>query len=170
MSAPTLLIDGYNLLHAAGMAQREYRPGDLLRCRTRLLRLLHCKLSAAEIKGTTVVFDARDPPPDRPAQVVVSGIRVLFASAGGDADALIQEWLFRHPAPRRVALVSSDRALQRAARSAGSNFLGSHEFLDDLDRRRGSRSTARGRSSRARDDEKPAHHASPSQTAYWLKI
>jgi predicted RNA-binding protein with PIN domain len=170
MSAPILVIDGYNLLHAAGMAQREYRPGDLLRCRTRLLKLLHGKLSAAEIKGTTVVFDARDPPPDRPAQVVVSGIRVLFAKAGGDADALIQDWLFHHPAPRRVTLVSSDRALQRAARSSGAKFIGSHEFLDDLGRRRGPSSAISGRSSQARDDEKPAHHASPSQTAYWLKV
>ncbi len=90
MSAGILLIDGYNLLHAAGMGQSNYRPGDLLRCRMRLLRFLLSKLSAAEIKGTTVVFDARDPPPDRPAEVVVSGIRVLFANPGGDADVMIQ--------------------------------------------------------------------------------
>jgi len=57
MSAGLLLIDGYNLLYAAGMAQNDYRPGDLLRCRTALLRFLLGKLSAAEIKGTTVVFD-----------------------------------------------------------------------------------------------------------------
>ncbi len=116
MSAGILLIDGYNLLHAARMAQSSYRPGDLFRCRTRLLKFLLDKLSAAQIKATTVVFDARDPPPDRPAQIVVSGIRVLFANPGGDADVLIQNWLSRHPSPRRVSLVSSDRVLQRAAR------------------------------------------------------
>src|SRR5690349_20885382 len=46
MSAGILLIDGYNLLHAAGMAQHDYGPGDLLRCRTRLLKWLLEKLSA----------------------------------------------------------------------------------------------------------------------------
>ena len=115
MSAGILLIDGYNLLHAAGMGQKDYRPGDLLRCRTRLLKFLLGKLSAAEIHATTVVFDARDPPPDRPAQVVVSGIRILFANPGGDADELIRNWLAHHPTPRRVTLVSGDRELQRAA-------------------------------------------------------
>ncbi len=137
MSAGILLIDGYNLMHAAGMAQHDYKPGELLKCRTQLLRYLLGKLSAAEIRGTTIVFDARDPPPDRPAQVVVSGLKVLFANPGGDADVVIQEWLARHPSPRRVTLVSSDRVLQRAARGCRSKFIGSDEFLHEMERRRG---------------------------------
>jgi predicted RNA-binding protein with PIN domain len=169
MSAGLLLIDGYNLLHAAGMAQSDYRPGDLLRCRTRLLKLLLSKLTAAEIEGTTVVFDARDPPPDRPAQVVVSGIRVLFANPGGDADVLIQRWLERHPSPRRVTLVSSDRLLQRAARSCGSKFIGSEDFVHDLEQRGAKRAAGRDEK-RATDESKPAAHASAEQTAYWLKV
>lgn len=175
MSAGILLIDGYNLMHAAGMAQRDYKPGELFKCRTKLLRFLLGKLSAAEVREATVVFDARDPPPDRPAQVVISGLKVLFANPGGDADVLIQQWLARHPSPQRVTLVSSDRVLQRAARGCRSKFLGSDEFLHDLERRR----TPRGRSDSSPanslrsppfDDSKPAAHLSASQTAYWLKI
>ncbi len=169
MSAGILLIDGYNLLHAAGMGQSDYGPGDLLRCRMRLLRFLLSKLSAAEIKGTTVVFDARDPPPDRPAEVIVSGLRVLFANPGGDADALIQNWLTRHPSPRRLTLVSSDRVLQRTARNCGAKFIGSEDFVHDLERRRASRTAERGRTAIA-DDSKPAPLASAEQTAYWLKV
>ena len=175
MSAGILLIDGYNLMHAGGMAQRDYKPGDLLKCRTKLLRYLLGKLSAAEIRNTTIVFDARDPPPDRPAQVVVSGLKVLFANPGGDADVVIQEWLARHSSPRRVTLVSSDRVLQRAARGCRSKFVGSDEFLHDLERRR----ARQGRSDSTRadstpgaraDDSKPAAHLSASDTAYWLKL
>jgi hypothetical protein len=169
MSAGILLIDGYNLLHAAGMAQSIYRRGDLLRCRTRLLKFLLDKLTAAEIQGTTVIFDARDPPPDRPTQVVVSGIRVLFANPGGDADVLIQSWLARHPAPRRVTLVSSDRLLQRAARSGGSKFVGSEDFVRELERRHVACGPRRGATA-PDDDAKPATQASADQTAYWLKI
>lgn len=168
MSAPILLIDGYNLLHAAGLAQSEYRPGDLLRCRTRLLKLLLGKLSSAEIQTTTIVFDARDPPPDRPARVVISGITVLFANPGGDADRLIQEWLARHPTPRRVILVSGDKLLQRAARSCGAKFVGSHDFLQDLDRRRSA--VVRGTRADPELDEKPGSQLSEAQTAYWLNI
>jgi len=170
MSAGILLIDGYNLLHAAGMGQTDYRPGDLLRCRTRLLRFLLDRLSAAEIKATTVVFDARDPPPDRPAQIVISGIRVLFANPGGDADVLIQKWLTHHPSPRRVTLVSSDRVLQRAARSSGAKFVGSEDFVDTLERRNGSSTTSRRSSSKSDDDATRERHASAEQVGYWLKV
>jgi len=165
-----VLVDGYNLLHAAGMAQSVYRPGDLLRCRTRLLKFLLAKLSAAEIKAATIVFDARDPPPDRPAQVVVSGLKVLFANPGGDADVLIQEWLSRHPTPRRVTLVSSDRELQRAARGCGSKFIGSGDFFHDLERRRSSAGRRTGSTPGGDTEEKPAAHLTASQTAYWLKV
>ncbi len=170
MSAGILLIDGYNLLHAAGMGQRDYRPGDLLHCRFRLLELLRNKLSAAEIRATTVVFDARDPPPDRPAQVVISGIRVLFANPGGDADELIRNWLAHHPTPRRVTLVSGDRELQRAARSTGAKFVGSREFVEKIDRRKGPGAAGRTRSSESDDNTLREKHASVEQTAYWLKV
>jgi hypothetical protein len=171
MSAGILLIDGYNLLHAAGMAQHDYRPGDLLRCRMRLLKWLLEKLSAAEIRTATVVFDARDPPPDRPAQVVVSGLKVLFANPEGDADVFIQNWLTRHPSPRRVTLVSGDRALQRAARGCGSKSVSSIDFFRDLERRRNARSVRGGTAKApADDDSKPAGTVSASQMAHWLKI
>jgi predicted RNA-binding protein with PIN domain len=169
MSAGLLLIDGYNLLHAAGMAQSNYRRGDLLRCRTRLLRFLLSNLTPAEICGTTVIFDAREPPPDRPASLVVSGIRVLFANPGGDADVLIQSWLERHPTPRRVTLVSSDRLLQRAARSRGSKFIGSEDFVHDLEARRTASLSQRG-AAEMTDASKPRPQASAEQTAYWLKV
>src|SRR5437868_5530965 len=100
MPARFLLIDGYNLLHAAGMGRSEYGPGDLQRCRERLLRYLAGKLSAAEIARATVVFDARDPPPDRPSRQTVRGIKVVFANPGGDADVVIQDWLSHHSSPK----------------------------------------------------------------------
>ena len=51
MSARILLIDGYNLLHAAGMGKHDYRPGELLRCRVKLLRYLLDKMSIAEVRA-----------------------------------------------------------------------------------------------------------------------
>ena len=65
MATPFHIIDGYNLLHAAGLGRPTYGPGDLERCRNRLLSFLRTHLRAAERARTTVVFDARDAPPDR---------------------------------------------------------------------------------------------------------
>lgn len=171
MSARTLLIDGYNLLHAAGWGQSEYRPGDLLRCRLKLMRHLLSRLSAAEVQKTTIIFDARDPPPDRPARAIVSGLTVLFANPGGDADVAIKNWLATHSSPRQVTLVSSDRELQRAARQCGARFSGSDDFLVDLDRRRGPRRAAHEKKSPSRtDDSKPSPRVTASETAHWLKV
>jgi predicted RNA-binding protein with PIN domain len=167
MSARILLIDGYNLLYAAGMGQRDYKPGDLLRCRTLLQKYLLAKLSRAEVRAATLIYDARHPPPDRPSESVVSGLKVLFANPGGDADVMIQQWLSRHPTPRRVTLVSSDRALQRSARASGAKFVRSEAFLVELERRR----TKTGKQSPDADqDSKPATQPGDVQTAYWLEV
>jgi len=71
-----------------------------------------------------------------------------------------------------VTLVSSDRVLQRAARGCRSKFIGSDEFLHELERRREPRGRAQSTSAHSKhtDDAKPATHLSASQTAYWLKI
>ena len=45
---PRLLIDGYNLLHAAGLARRRYGRDGLERSRNRLLDLLAGLLTDAE--------------------------------------------------------------------------------------------------------------------------
>ncbi len=59
---PYLMIDGYNLLHAAGLARRRYGPGQLERCRAQLLAWLAKHLTDGERERTTVVFDAAEAP------------------------------------------------------------------------------------------------------------
>ncbi len=56
---PRLIIDGYNLMHAAGLALRSYGPGELEACRQRLLQLLSDRLPLTQRRRTRVVFDAR---------------------------------------------------------------------------------------------------------------
>ncbi|MBS0262597.1 MAG: NYN domain-containing protein [Planctomycetes bacterium] len=165
MSARNLLIDGYNLLHAAGMGKLDYQPGELLRCRTRLLRLLLDRLTIAEIRAATLIFDARDPPPDRPSEFTVSGLKVRFANPGGDADVMIRNWLAVHHTPRHVTLISSDKELQRAARACGARFKSSQAFLADLETRRQGKRAGRPSDS---DDDKPDFSLAGGQANYWL--
>lgn len=136
MSARFLLIDGYNLMHAAGMGRLNYGPGDLQRCRERLLRFLLSRLTPAEVARATIVFDARDPPPGAQSRQVFSGLKVAFANPGGDADAFIQELIEEHSAPKRVLLVSSDHQLQRVARRRRAEFVDSETFFELQERRR----------------------------------
>ena len=170
MSARFLIIDGYNLLHAAGMAQRDYAQGDLQRCRTRLIRFLMSKLSPAELNRATLVFDARVPPPDRPSEFRISGMCVLFANPGGDADEMIENLLASHSSPSRVTLISSDRRLQTAARRRHARPVASETFFDQMSERE--RPAPRGELSGKDpyDDIKQGPALTTGEVAIWQKV
>ena len=78
MSSPFLIIDGYNLMHEAGLARATYAPGDLARLRHELLVKLARRLTIEERKRCTVVFDAIDAPANLPGRFIHDGINVLF--------------------------------------------------------------------------------------------
>jgi predicted RNA-binding protein with PIN domain len=128
-----LLIDGYNLLHAAGLALPRYGPGDLHRRRARLLQKLGELLDQEVQARTTVVFDARRDPPESAPPQTERLIRVVFAPAPLEADDLIEQLLARHSAPRQLLVVSSDRRLRRAAQRRGATSLTSEAFLDQIE-------------------------------------
>ncbi len=132
---PFLIIDGYNLLHAAGLARRRYGPGQLQRCRAQLLAYLAKHLTGAERERATIVFDAAEAPPGLPRQLTAAGIAVRFAAPGKDADDTIEELIAAHSAPRQIRLVSSDHRLQRSAQKRRGNFTDSEDFVQELDRR-----------------------------------
>jgi uncharacterized protein len=130
-----LIIDGYNLMHARGLARRTYGPGQLQRCRSRLLRYLALHLARPERERTTIVFDAADAPLDLPRRGTADGMTVCFASPGKEADDTIEELIAAHSAPRQIRLVSSDHRLQRSVRRRRGAFVDSEEFVAELDRR-----------------------------------
>ena len=136
MASTDLLIDGYNLLHAAGLGRARYGPGDLQRARQALLRKLFELLTPAEIARTAVVFDARQPPPHLPPHWYINGLRVVYARPHGDADLLLEQLIDEHSHPRQLTVVSSDHRLHRAAKSRRAAATDSAEFLQFLEHRR----------------------------------
>lgn len=132
MATPFLLIDGYNLLHAAGLARVRYAPGDLERARRRLLAMLAEKLTPAEKLRCTVVFDAHDAPFNDARESRVHDVAVLFAPQGGDADTQIEELLEKHPAAKQTLVISGDHRLHKAARRRGATPMDSEPFWEQL--------------------------------------
>lgn len=112
----SLLIDGYNLLHATGIFGRGPAPGSLQRSRQALLNFLAASLPAEEVARTVVVFDAAEAPPGLPRMVQHGGLTVRYAERDREADDLIEELIKADSAPRKLTVVSSDHRLQRAAR------------------------------------------------------
>lgn len=133
----SLLIDGYNLLNAAGIIGKGIGPGGLERSRLALLNFLAESLDPADVPQTTVVFDAHSPPPGLPRAVEHRGLTVRFSSGYTDADSLIEELIRTDSSPRRLRVVSSDHRLQRAARRRKAHAVDSDVwYAETIDRRR----------------------------------
>lgn len=155
----TIVIDGYNLLHASGILGRGVGPGGLERSRAALLNFLAESLEPKEISATVVVFDARDAPPGLPRTVKHRGLTVRFAEPGGDADTLIEAIIRGDSSPRRLVVVSSDHRLHRAARRRRATPIDSDVWFAQLQVRDGSAGAALA-------SQKPA--PTPELTDSWL--
>jgi predicted RNA-binding protein with PIN domain len=135
MGVPFLLIDGYNLLHAAGLARVRYAPGDLERARHRLLAMICEKLSPVEQMRCTVVFDSGLGAPDAARERRHHEVRVLFAPQGFEADDLIEQLIAQHPAAKQLIVVSGDHRLHKAALRKGARPIDSDPFWEHLQSR-----------------------------------
>jgi predicted RNA-binding protein with PIN domain len=159
----TLLIDGYNLLHASGILGRGIGPGSLERSRNALLNFLVESLDERELPRTTVVFDAREAPPGLPRIVQHRGLTVRFAEPGSDADQVIEELVKANSSPRRLTVVSSDHRLHRAARRRKAKAIDSDQWYAQ---------TIRQRIERFRHKSaglKPTGDPSEFEVRFWLR-
>jgi uncharacterized protein len=158
-----LLIDGYNLLHVTGIFGTGHDLTALHRSRQALLNFLAAAIEPRQRDQTTIVFDAAGAPPGLPRTVVHQGMTVCFARGFPDADAMIEQLLEEHTAPRSLLVVSSDHRVQRAARHRGAKTIDSGPWYAEL-------LAARRASGTPVDNvpAKPTGELSPDEIAYWL--
>lgn len=130
------IIDGYNLMHAAGLARGKLVGKQLEAARLRLMQRLAYQMTKEERSGTTVVFDAKAMLEVSTQDELIEGIRVRYPEPGHEADELIEHMIAVDPQPRKLRIVSSDRRLHRAARERMAVSIPSDRFLDELDARR----------------------------------
>jgi len=129
---PTLLIDGYNVMHALGYLSQRTPANQLESARRRFLDFLAERVAGRNV-NCAVVFDAANAPAHVLAEIEYKGLTV-YSAKRQEADDLIEDLIRRHSAPKQLLVVSNDRRLRRAAERRGSMALGSTELLDWLDR------------------------------------
>ncbi|MDB5311401.1 MAG: YacP-like domain protein [Gemmataceae bacterium] len=156
----TFLIDGYNLLHAVGLASRRFPPKGLERARTRFLDWLADAMRERD-DILRVVFDAQNGPLPS-SEYGHRGVRVRFAYRQ-TADELIDEMIHAVPHPARVTVVSNDGQVQDAGRRRGCPVLTCQEFVDWLI------DDHPGAGPPPPEDDKPAAAATPAEMAAWLE-
>jgi predicted RNA-binding protein with PIN domain len=126
-----LLIDGYNLSQPIAPS-RNPDPRWLEKNRNVLLRDLTAHLSEPVRKKTCVVFDAANPPKNRPDRFTHNEMDVRFAVGYPTADDLLEEIIRAHHTPKRLMVVSSDHRVQTAAQRRNARFFDSEPWIDDL--------------------------------------
>lgn len=127
-----LLIDAYNLLHQSDAMQRGRGEGWLAKARDRLVSRLAEHLGPELSRQTCLVFDSRDAPSHLPSEFVRESIELRFAVDHDEADDLLEEIIARHPAPKRLMVISSDHRVQRAASRRGAKFVDSDQWYAAL--------------------------------------
>jgi predicted RNA-binding protein with PIN domain len=129
------LIDGYNLLHAWGLAPpRGARAGQLERARLNLLDRLRQAPGTAGA-SLTVIFDAAGAPAGAAAEHDYHGIRVAFAH-DGSADDRIEDLVHRESRPHELTVVSDDHRLRLAAQRHHCKVRRCLDFIEQVQRPR----------------------------------
>ena len=124
----SLIIDGYNLLHASGVFGAVRGPRGFEASRVALLDML-VDVLGERAAGALVVFDAAHAPDGLPGRVVHGDLRVWFAREYPDADTLIEKLVAEDTAPGHLVVVSSDRRVQAAARRRRAKAVSCEDWL-----------------------------------------
>jgi predicted RNA-binding protein with PIN domain len=124
------LIDGYNVMHAAGLLGPKLSREGFRRARRRFLDGLADALPVEREGDVTVVFDASVPPGDFPLSSTYRGIRVVFALGDEDADSRIEYMLGHDSNPKSLTVVSSDNRIRQAASRRRARPLTADAFWD----------------------------------------
>ena len=150
------LIDGNNLFHAARACGPRSAVGRVELCRL----LANWKHTRSD--ELTVVFDGPPPAGEVAKQMARSGICVRF-SGSRSADEVIEDELASASAPGRITVVTTDRAIQHAARYRRARCIDSEVFVLELYHR-----------PKVSKDEKPPIPEKPvelseAETQQWLE-
>lgn len=152
-----LIIDTYNALHVTGVLPPELAVGDP--------EALASLIASSRFGGDAVwlVCDGVPRAASRAGRIVIEG-----AGPGRSADDHIAAFLDRSSAPRRLTVVTSDRAIQRKAKSRGADWMKSEEFLAIL-----AEDARRARPSRGRPAPPSPRRSVPldaREVAGWMKL
>ena len=119
-----VVIDGYNLLHAA----RGLEGGSQLGRRQLCEMVATWSRRAGE--PALLVFDGAQPSDALASQLHAEGVDVVYSGAERTADEVIAEQIRASSAPRRLIVISTDRAIRQEARRRRCRHATSADFLE----------------------------------------
>jgi len=152
-----LIIDGHNLLWAvqkAGEGAESISDIQLCRIVGRYLKQIG--------ESGEIIFDGTGPT-DKSGFDNITNLQVLFVGGATDADTVIEQKIKICTAPRRLAVVSSDRRLRKAAQTRKSAAVKSEVFWNDVAKQL-------SRKKAAKEPAQKRLGLTESETQQWLKF
>ena len=164
-----LLIDGYNLLHASGVASAARGRTALERSRLGLLNFLSEAIPWETVETATIVFDAAGAPSGLPDRITYRGLDVQFARHYRDADELLEALIAQHTSPRRLTVVSSDHRVQRAAKRRRARAIDADVWYEQTRQEYQSRAADRKKQTTDPGEDRPSVMVdNDAQVREWL--
>ena len=152
-----VIIDGHNLLHAI----LKTGGGSEAISDVGLCRIIGSYFKLTGQKGE-IIFDGTGPS-DKSGFDYINSLEVFFAGLGTDTDTIIEDKIGASTAPKRLAIVSSDRRLRKAARARKATSVKSEVFWNNIQKQL----------NRKRANKEPMakrQGLSESETKKWLEI
>lgn len=132
MSAPGLIVDGYNVLHAWGWMPRGRGP-NMGVARGRLVEALSA-IHGAEGLSVCVVFDGRGKRADTDGAESGHGVDVVFAAKGQTADGFIERAVAGADNPAACVVVTADAAERETVLALGAACVLPDDLLSWVER------------------------------------
>ncbi len=126
------IIDGYNIIYALGLLNKNAGEGRLEDARNNLLTYLSESFGDRSAR-VTVVFDSKRSPRGKEREQIVSGLNVVYAAGEKSADDWIEIAIEQSREPRKLVVISNDGRVQEAARRRGAQAWTDQDLLADLD-------------------------------------
>ena len=121
-----IIVDGHNLIGKMTSISLA-DPED----EAKLVSILARHLLSSGQKAI-VVFD-RGAGGDLAPQLKGANMEVIFAAAGGSADAIIMDLIKRDPNPKGLTIVSSDNEIRRCGRSRRTRLVSAEDFAKKIE-------------------------------------
>jgi len=164
-----LLIDGYNVMYAAGLMNQVRGPKGLHFARQRFLDRLASAAPNSTEADVTVVFDAEAAPPGFSRLARYKGLEIEFAIDEADADSRIEDRIAADPTPKTLTVVSSDHRLRKAAERRKAQWLSADAFLERLSEWTRRPSTS-ARTRRPEPQPERPEAASAEEIELWMRV
>lgn len=125
----TLIVDGYNIIHAIPELENELDKSLMSARRALTGALLRYQAFERSIRRIYVAYDSKDGTGDIEDTGLVKNI---YAPKASSADNEIVKMLKSAGNPRKIAVLSKDNFVVNHARAMGADILSVNEFLKKI--------------------------------------